>query len=60
MIILKLILKYLKEGLVGLEELVHLLSGWRADGLYRSWWVQSWGTSVQEGVVHPGETRLAL
>jgi hypothetical protein len=32
MIILKLALKYLKEVLVELEELVNLLPRWRADG----------------------------
>jgi hypothetical protein len=38
---LKLVLKYLKEALVELEEFVHQLPGWRADGFYRSWWVLS-------------------
>jgi hypothetical protein len=36
MIILKLVLKYLKEGLVELELLIHLLPGCRADDLYGS------------------------
>jgi hypothetical protein len=48
MIILKLVLKCLEEGLVELEALVHLLPEWRVGGSYGSWWVQPWNLREQE------------